>query len=176
MSLNTSTRIPGENDSYAIKDPELGWQIHGAQGVLDEQAEDEYVYKADLSIDTILKLDPETPIYAGVNSFGEINGDDESFTAVTNAYETAGDLIQLAKEILTDLTSEDPSSFQMDVFDQPMTLKTNVIDNQDALKEVMDTLYNGVTWQAMGSYAPDVYQDILDQPDAYPELFTTVYE
>ena len=176
MSLIISTQIPGENDSYAIKDPELGWQIHGAQGVLDEQAEDEYVYKADLSIDAILKLEPETPIYASVNSFDEINGDDGTFTPVTNAYETAGDLIQLAKEILTDLANEDPSSFQMDVFDQPMTLKANLVDNQDALKEVMDTLYNGVTWQAMGSYAPDVYQDILDQPDAYPELFTLVYE
>ena len=115
-------------------------------------------------------------VHASVNCFDEINGDDGNFTPVTNDYETAGDLIQLAKEILTDLTSEDPSSFQMDVFDQPMTLKTNVINNQGALKEVMDTLYNGVTWQAMGSYAPDVYQDILDQPDAYPELFTPVYE
>lgn len=141
--------IPGINGSYA-RLTKNGWEIHGANNILDEQTEDEYAFKTSLSFDDIKKLPMDTPIYSAVHDFEDGN--------VTHSYETVADLYNNAQKCLRD--NDDQPSY--------IPFAANHID---ALNEVAETIFEQVTWQHFSSYHPDVANDMEDQPDAYPHCF-----
>ena len=144
------TYVPGFNGSYAKRDNNGIWRIHGASNILDEQYDDEYVFKTSLSFEQVKKLPLDTPIYSSVKSFNDND--------TTISYETVGDLYQNAQQCLR---GND---------DQP-TYRPYAANNTDALNEVAENIFDGVTWQSYSAYQQDVARDMSDQPDAYPHCF-----
>lgn len=152
MDSNAIKVISGINKSKTVFQNGY-WFIYGSHNVLDEQEPNEYTYKIDTDFDTLQNLNPDTPIYASVNSF--------SNTDIADDYETIVDLYNYVKDILQNLDSTN--------FDK--LLKPNLINNKIIINKLAKLIFNGVTWQSFRTFAEDLRQDIEDNPDYYPYLF-----
>lgn len=152
MDSNAIKVISGINKSKTVFQNGY-WFIYGSHNVLDEQEPNEYTYKIDTDFDTLQNLNPDTPIYASVNSF--------SNTDIADDYETIVDLYNYVKDILQNLDSTN--------FDK--LLKPNLINNKIIINKLAELIFNGVTWQSFRTFAEDLRQDIEDNPDYYPYLF-----
>ena len=154
--------INGLSGSYAAKDDHNNWYVHGAPDVLDEQENAELAYKINADFDEVKLLPKDTPIYAGVHAFDDLENDfDKCYDFLD-----VNDVYAVAKEILRNL---DQSGFAE--YNDKYILKTNVENDQQALDRIAESLFDQVTWQSFESYSMDLTDDICDVPDAYPELF-----
>lgn len=152
MDSNAIKVIAGISKSKAVFQ-NVHWFIYGSYNVLNEQEPNEYAYKIDTDSNTLQNLNPDTPIYASVNSFSDRD--------IANDYETLADLYNYVKGILQNL---DPNNF-----DKP--LKPNLTNNKIITNKLAELIFNGVTWQSFSTFAEDLKQDIEDNPDYYPYLF-----
>lgn len=152
MDSNAIKVISGINKSKAVFQNGY-WFIYGSHNVLDEQEPNEYAYKIDTDFDTLQNLNPDTPIYASVNSFSDKD--------IADDYETLADLYNYVKDILKNL---DPNNF-----DKP--LKPNLTNNKIIINKLTKLIFDNITWQSLSTLAEDVKQDIEDTPDCYPYLF-----
>lgn len=152
MDANAIKVISGINKSKAIFQNGT-WIIHGDHNILAEQEPNELAYKIDMDFSALQNLNPDTPIYASVNSFSDKN--------IANDYETLADLYNYVKNILKNL---DPNNF-----DKPV--KPNLINNKISINKLAELIFNGVTWQSFSTLAEDIRQDIEDNPDCYSYLF-----
>lgn len=152
MDSNAIKIISGINKSKAIFQNGT-WIIHGDHNILTEQEPNELAYKIDMNFSALQNLNPDTPIYASVNSFS--NKD------IANDYETLADLYNYVKDILQTL---DPNDFNKQ-------LKPNLINNKISINKLAELIFNGVTWQSFSTLAEDIRQDIEDNPDCYSYLF-----
>ena len=154
--------INGINGSYAAKDENKNWYVHGAPDVLDEQGDGELAYKINADFDEVKMLPKDTPIYAGVHAFDDFENDFDKCYDFLNV----NDVYAVAKEILSDLDQSDFAEYN-----DKYILKTDVENDQQALDRIAESLFDQVTWQSFESYATDLTEDICDTTDAYPELF-----
>lgn len=162
--------IKGLNCSKAIKDGNGNWFVIGAHDVLDEQEDTEFAYKiAETDIKTVLQLNADTPVYAGVNSF-------ENNSNETADYVTVNDLIELAKEMLKDIQNAEHADFNWSVFNQLMRRKNDLVNNQTAIEEIANAFLDQLTWQQPTSYFDELEEDVCEQPDAYEALFEPINE
>lgn len=152
MDSNAIKIILGINKSKAIFQNGY-WFIYGSHNVLDEQELNEYAYKIDTDFSALQNLNPDTPIYASVNSFSDKN--------IANDYETIADLYNYVKDILKKLDPND--------FNKP--LKSNLTNNKIITNKLAKLIFDNVTWQSLSTFAEDLKQDIKDNPDCYPYLF-----
>lgn len=152
MDSNTIKVISGINKSKAIFQNGT-WIIHGDHNILAEQESNEYAYKIDMDFSALQNLNPDTPIYASVNSFS--NKD------IANDYETLADLYNYVKNILQNLDPND--------FNKP--LKPNLASNKIIINKLAKLIFSNVTWQSLSTLAEDIQQDIEDNPDCYSYLF-----
>lgn len=152
MDSNAIQVISGINKSKAVFQNGY-WLIYGSHNVLDEQEPNEYAYKVDTDFDTLQNLNPDTPIYASVNSFSDKD--------IADDYETLADLYNYVKDILQNLDPND--------FNKP--LKPNLTNNKIIINKLAKLIFDNVTWQSLSTLAEDVKQDIKDNPDCYPHLF-----
>ena len=83
MDSNAIKVISGINKSKAVFQNRY-WLIYGSHNVLNEQEPNEYAYKINTDFDTLQNLNPDTPIYASVNSFSDKD--------IADDYETLADL------------------------------------------------------------------------------------
>lgn len=156
------TKIKGINGSYAVKDENGKWHIHGASDVLDEQEADELAYKIDQDFDKLKMLSRDTPVYASVHQFdNDLISEDN-----TDNYADIDDLYSIARDILHDLSQDDFAEYG-----DKYILKSNVATDPKAQGKIAQALFDQVTWQSYESYAQDIEDDICDAPDAYPALF-----
>ena len=150
-------RIEGINDSYAEK-TNGEWLVHGGQNVLDQQNPGEFAYLIDTN-KKLINLDPDTPVYAGVHnfdaSFGPVWGE---YAKVTDCFETAQDLLDLAKTVIDDMKDRD------------VELIDNVENDEEAVNELAEHLLYELTWQSPESYVPEFEDDIEDSPESYSEI------
>ena len=149
MDTDTIRIIPGISKSKAIF-KNGHWIIYGSHNILDEQEPSEFVYKIKTDIS---KLDPQTPIYASVNSFSDKD--------IANDYETLADLYNYVKDILKNLDPND--------FNKP--LKPNLTNNKIIINKLAKLIFDNVTWQSLSTLTEDIRQDIEDNPDCYSYLF-----
>lgn len=152
MDSNAIKVISGVNKSKAIFQNGT-WIIHGDHNILTEQESNEYAYKIDMDFSALQNLNPDTPIYASVNSFLDKN--------IANDYETLADLYNYVKNILQNLDSNN--------FNKP--LKSNLTDNKIIINKLAKLIFDNVTWQSLSTLAEDIRQDIEDNPDCYSYLF-----
>lgn len=152
MDANAIKVISGINNSKAVFQNGT-WIIHGDHNILTEQEPDELAYKIDMDFSALQNLNPDTPIYASVNSFS--NKD------IANDYETLADLYNYVKNILKNLDSND--------FDKP--LKPNLTNSKIITHKLAKLIFDNVTWQSLSTLAEDTQQDIEDNPDCYSYLF-----
>lgn len=145
-------KVPGINKSKAIFQNGT-WIIHGDHNILTEQEPNEYAYKIDMDFSALQNLNPDTPIYASVNSFSDKD--------IADDYETLADLYTCVKDILQNLDSND--------FSKP--LKPNLTHNKIIIDKLAKLIFNNVTWQSLSTLAEDTQQDIEDNPDCYSYLF-----
>lgn len=152
MDSNAIKVISGINKSKAIFQNGT-WIIHGDHNILTEQEPNEYAYKIDMDFSALQNLNPDTPIYASVNSFSDKD--------IADDYETLADLYTCVKDILQNLDSND--------FSKP--LKPNLTHNKIIIDKLAKLIFNNVTWQSLSTLAEDIQQDIEDNPDCYSYLF-----
>lgn len=152
MDSNAIKVISGINKSKAVFQNDT-WIIHGDHNILAEQEPNEYAYKIDMDFSALQNLNPDTPIYASVNSFS--NKD------IANDYETLADLYGYVKDILKNLDSND--------FNKP--LKPNLTNSKIITHKLAKLIFGNVTWQSLSTLAEDIRQDIEDNPDCYSYLF-----
>ena len=152
MDSNAIKVISGINKSKAIFQNDT-WIIHGDHNILAEQGPNEYAYKIDIDFSALQNLNPDTPIYASVNSFS--NKD------IANDYETLADLYNYVKNILQNLDPND--------FNKP--LKPNLTHNKIIIDKLAKLIFDNATWQSLSTLAEDIRQDIEDNPDCYLYLF-----
>lgn len=152
MDSNAIKVISGINKSKAVFQNGT-WIIHGDHNILTEQEPNEYAYKIDTDFNTLQNLNPDTSIYASVNSFSDKD--------ITNNYETLADLYNYVKDILQNLDPND--------FDKP--LRPNLTNNKIIINKLAKLIFDNVTWQSLSTLAEDIRQDIEDNPDCYPYLF-----
>ena len=152
MDSNAIKVISGINNSKAVFQNST-WIIHGDHNILAEQGPNEYAYKIDMDFSALQNLNPDTPIYASVNSFSDKD--------IANDYETLADLYNYVKNILQNLDSND--------FSKP--LKPNLTNNKIITNKLAELIFNNVTWQSFSTLAEDIRQDIEDNPDCYSYLF-----
>ena len=119
MDSNAIKIILGINKSKAVFQNGY-WFVYGSHNVLDEQEPNEYAYKIDTDFDTLQNLNPDTPIYASVNSFSDKD--------IADDYETLADLYNYVKDILKNL---DPNNF-----DKPV--KPNLINNKISINKLAE--------------------------------------
>lgn len=162
--------VPGINNSKAIiyynsKSKDCYYRVYGAHNVLADQEDYEYAYIIDQSQIDWTKLEIKTPIYASVSQF-----EDEDYNShIKNEieYETIQDFENAAKSIIKDLTEEN----KIEQISANYQLKGNLINSKQAIKSLVNTLLNYLTWQELETGAIEIYQDITDSPESYPELF-----
>lgn len=152
MDSNAIKVISGINKSKAVFQNRY-WLIYGSHNVLNEQEPNEYAYKINTDFDTLQNLNPDTPIYASVNSFSDKD--------IADDYETLADLYNYVKDILQNLDPND--------FNKP--LKPNLTNNKIIINKLAELIFNNVTWQSLSTFAEDVKQDIEGNPDCYSYLF-----
>ena len=152
MDSNAIKVISGINKSKAVFQNGY-WFIYGSHNILDEQEPNEYAYKIDTDFNTLQNLNPDTPIYASVNSFSDKD--------IADDYETLADLYNYVKNILQNLDSNN--------FNKP--LKSNLTDNKIIINKLAKLIFSNVTWQSFSTLAEDIRQDIEDNPDCYSYLF-----
>lgn len=152
MDSNAIKVISGINKSKAIFQNGT-WIIHGDHNILAEQGPNEYAYKIDMDFSALQNLNPDTPIYASVNSFLDKD--------IADDYETLADLYGYVKDILKNLDLDD--------FEKP--LKPNLTHNKIIINKLAKLIFDNVTWQSLSTFAEDVRQDIRDNPDCYLYLF-----
>lgn len=152
MDSNAIKVISGINKSKAVFQNGY-WFIYGSHNVLDEQEPNEYAYKIDTNFDTLQNLNPDTPIYASVNSFSDKD--------IADDHETLADLYNYVKDILQTLDPND--------FNKP--LKPNLTNNKIIINKLAKLIFDNVTWQSLSTFAEDVKQDIEGNPDCYSYLF-----
>ena len=152
MDSNAIKVISGINNSKAVFQNGT-WIIHGDHNILTEQEPNEYAYKINMDFSALQNLNPDTPIYASVNSFS--NKD------IANDYETLADLYGYVKNILQNLDSNN--------FNKP--LKPNLTNNKIITNKLAKLIFDNVTWQSLSTLAEDIRQDIEDNPDCYSYLF-----
>lgn len=99
----------------------------------------------------------DTPIYSA-----------EGPEADMGYYEDIADLIHNAQRLLRDYISYDDVDKQY----QPVAHPAN---NVEAISQVAQALFDGVTWQSYDSYIPDVGNDIEENPDIYDKIFIKQY-
>lgn len=152
MDSNAIKIISGINKSNAIFQNGT-WIIHGDHNILTEQESNELAYKIDMDFSALQNLNPDTPIYASVNSFSDKD--------IANDYETLADLYTCVKDILKNLDPDD--------FEKP--LKSNSTHNKIIINKLAELIFDNVTWQSFSTLAEDIRQDIEDNPDCYSYLF-----
>lgn len=152
MDSNAIKTISGINKSKAIFQNGT-WIIHGDHNILAEQEPNELAYKIDMDFSALQNLNPDTPIYASVNSFSDKD--------IADDYETLADLYTCVKDILKNL---DPNDFSK-------PLKPNLTHNKIIINKLVELIFDNVTWQSLSTLAEDIRQDIEDNPDCYSYLF-----
>lgn len=152
MDSNAIKVISSINESKAIFQNGT-WIIHGDHNILAEQEPNELAYKIDTNFSTLQNLNPDTPIYASVNSFSDKD--------IADDYETLADLYSYVKDVLQNLDPND--------FNKP--LKPNLTNNKIIINKLAKLIFNSVTWQSLSTIAEDIRQDIEDNPDCYSYLF-----
>lgn len=152
MDANVITTISGANKSKAIFQNDT-WIIHGDHNILTEQEPNELAYKIDMDFSALQNLNPDTPIYANVNSFSDKD--------IADDYETLADLYNYVKDILQNL---DPNDFSK-------PLKSNLTNNKIIINKLAKLIFDNVTWQSFSTLAEDIRQDIEDNLDCYLYLF-----
>lgn len=152
MDSNAIKIISSINKSNAIFQNGT-WIIHGDHNILTEQESNELAYKIDMDFSALQNLNPDTPIYASVNSFSDKD--------IANDYETLADLYTCVKDILKNLDPDD--------FEKP--LKSNSTHNKIIINKLAELIFDNVTWQSFSTLAEDIRQDIEDNPDCYSYLF-----
>ena len=152
MDSNAIKVISGVNKSKAVFQNGT-WIIHGDHNILAEQEPNELAYKIDMDFSALQNLNPDTPIYASVNSFSDKD--------IADDYETLADLYTCVKDILKNLDLND--------FNKP--LKPNLTNNKIIINKLAKLIFNSVTWQSLSTLAEDTQQDIEDNPDCYSYLF-----
>lgn len=152
MGSNVIVTISDINKSKAIFQNGT-WIIHGDHNILAEQEPNELAYKIDMDFSIFQNLNPDTPIYASVNSFSDKD--------IADDYETLADLYTYVKDILKNLDPDD--------FNKP--LKPNLINNKIIIDKLAKLIFDNVTWQSLSTLAEDIRQDIEDNSDCYLYLF-----
>ena len=152
MGSNVIVTISDINKSKAIFQNGT-WIIHGDHNILTEQEPNELAYKIDMDFSALQNLNPDTPIYANVNSFSDKD--------IADDYETIADLYNYVKDILQNL---DPNDFSK-------PLKSNLTNNKIIINKLAKLIFDNVTWQSFSTLAEDIRQDIEDNLDCYLYLF-----
>lgn len=152
MDSNAIKVISGVNKSKAIFQNGT-WIIYGDHNILTEQGPNEYAYKIDMDFSALQNLNPDTPIYASVNSFPDKD--------IADDYETLADLYNYVKDVLQNL---DPNDFSK-------PLKSNLTNNKIIINKLAKLIFDNVTWQSFSTLVEDIRQDIEDNPDCYSYLF-----
>lgn len=155
--------VKGAGDSFAVL-VNGKWLVRGSDDALAQLENGEFGYIIDKSVDEVMKLPKETPIYAGTFYFYEPY-DERDFMSLTDEFETVGSLFMYAKKILSDLN---PSDF-IDYEDG--TLKADLTENQEAIETVAQAIFCYADWQSYESVKEEIYEDILVAPYGYRALF-----
>lgn len=168
--MKTLDYVPGINHSFAQRliNDKNQWVIVGAHNIFTQQDPDEYAFAINdnYSFDDLLKLDPETPIYAGVNSFEPIEGNPDQ--SINNDFETVQDLIDSAKDVIRNVYQNLNDDERPHFRDQNMF-------SMDALIHVAANIWNLADWASLETVAIDIEDDINEclangEYEAYPEL------
>lgn len=134
------------------------WVVYGAPDAVSGQTDSEYAYQFDGDADDILSVPWDVPIHAGITDFKKQAG------PITTDYETAGDLYDLASDIMDDL-SKDPD------------IAPNLAKNKTAMRrEIMQAIWQASDWASLSTIADEIEQDIAacNEPgmfDAYPHIY-----
>ena len=158
---NIETRVDGIGDSFAVfKNGE--WRIYGAQGLANDQYENEYIYTINAPAGSLKYLPSDIPIRSSVMDFEDTLIETKAHN-ITNLFETVKDLYDCAEDILHNLDQSDFSNGEI--------LKKNLWKNQEALDYIAQTIFYGITWEHFSTEAEWIAEDIVTAPYGYPCLF-----